>query len=290
MASAYSLRGSGDFRGNSATWRVLVKDAGDQAEALGAALAESPVTYGGLIRAEPDVSELGAGRYLVEFDYKPWTEGTPGTAGTTSPPEKAGQPVGTDLSFTFGGQTVKVFTSKETKFSAGRIDNPAPSFNQMIGYNPKDGSVEGCEVFAKSCDYSITKRYAGISYGYLATLFKNVATTNDAAFRGTAAGESLYIGADGSYRGSGSGGGGEGSLPWEITGKFKYSPNQSEDIEVGDITFPAGTIDGHDYQWFIFEDTTEDVGEGPYKVSRPKFGYVERVYDESDFTDLGMDD
>jgi hypothetical protein len=142
-------------------------------------------------------------------------------------------------------------------------------------------------VYAKSCQFSVAKQYRDLTYGYLARLFGNCGTTNKKPFRGTAAGESVYIGSDGSYKG----GGGE-KLPWSITGKFEYGPNQTEELKIGGpggITIPANTIAGHDFLWFINEDTTEDVGEGPFRVARPKFAYVERVYDPSDFDQLGMD-
>lgn len=301
MARAASLKGSGDFDGQRGVWRVLVLEADDQSEAYDVAAAEAPDPYLEVPRGAASVKEEGGGVYLVEFEYLVRNAGTdpqtpqgetPG-AGNVSPPERAAEKVGTDLSFSFGGKTTRIFTSLETKFGVGRTVNGqaqrAPSFLNLIGYNPKDGTVEGCEVYAKGCSFTITKKYAGLNYGYLARLFGNTATTNDKPFRGMATGECLYIGCDGSYKG----GGGE-NLPWEIAGKFEYSPNQTTELKIGSTTdfikIPAGTINGHDYLWLINEDTTDQVpGEPPFAVARPKFAYVERVYEKSKFEQLGMD-
>lgn len=302
MARAYTLKGSGDFDGGSAVWRVLVVGAGDQSEAYDKAAALAPAFYLGAPRGAPAVADQGGGLFEVTFQYTPRTAGEfppvePGGAGGTegnggvSPPERSSEDVGTDLTFTFGGDQQRIYVSKETKWGGGRTvggqTQRAPGYLGLIGYNPKDQSVEGCEVYARSCDFSVTKRYQALSYGFLARLFAQCATTNKKAFRGMAAGEVLYIGADGGFKG-----GAKENLPWEVSGKFKYSPSQTEELivgGVGGIKVPAGTIGGHDHLWFIFKDYTENVGDGEFKVSRPEFGYVERVYDPSNFGNLGMD-
>jgi hypothetical protein len=286
-ATAYPLLGSGNLTPNGAVWKLLVLHASDQEEAEEIARAQAPATYRDYIRGAPTVEAQGAGLYVVTYDYAAGTQGQPPPVQPggqqTSPPERGGEQVGTEFSFTFGGDKQKVTVSLETKFGIGRNNARAPGFKQTVGYNPEDGSVEGTEVYARSCSFTVRKKYQLFTFGFLASLFWQVATTNKNPFQAFPKHSVLYIGADGSYSG------GSKNLPWEISGKFVFSPNQVKDLKVGDVTIPNGTIEGHDYVWFASQKTTEDVGDGPYTVSRPLYGYVERMYEESDFSNLGMD-
>ena len=120
---------------------------------------------------------------------------------------------------------------------------------------------------------------------YKGTLFQLTGKVNNAAFRGLAAGECLFLGASGTLHGteSTSGGGTSEDGDWEITYRFAASPNKTG-ITIGSITGIAKK--GWEYLWVRYadvEDTTAMV-----IVKKPVSVYVEKVYDDGDFAALGI--
>jgi len=109
---------------------------------------------------------------------------------------------------------------------------------------------------------------------YKATLFALTGKVNSAAFKGFEAGEVLFLGASGSKR---------GEEDWEITYRFAASPNATN-IQVGDITVTSKK--GWEYLWVRYADA-EDAGANAL-VKRPVAAYVEKVYEEGDFSALGI--
>ena len=89
-----------------------------------------------------------------------------------------------------------------------------------------------------------------------------------------AAGEVLFMGASGSKR---------GSDDWEITFRFAASPNKTG-LTVGDIV----GIDkkGWEYMWVRYADAEDAAAKAI--VKKPVAVYVEKVYEEGDFSTLGI--
>lgn len=176
--------------------------------------------------------------------------------------------------FDTGGGTVKRTVSLATT-SYPKSGETAPDFKSAIGV--KDGKeVEGVEIGIPGLKFSIRKRMPrlSITLDYVITLHNMTFTKNDAAFMGFAAGELLFIGATGQE--------GTESDP-EITFNFIASPNE-DSLTVGEIT---GVVKpGHDYLWVLFEGTEDSSAN--MTVQRPKAAYVEQVYNESNFGDLGI--
>lgn len=294
MSKAGELKGSRDFDSQQGKFRYIVIGAGDQSEAYDKAAAQAPAAYLGVPQSGASVADQGAGVFVVEFTYSNQAQGTatnpdqgetPGS-GNVTPPQQAQQPIGMDFSFTTGGGTKRIYKSLKTVFKIGRNQAVAPSFNKLIGYNPKDGSVEGCEIHSPNPEFTVTQKFAGITLGYIARLLATTAKTNKQPFRGCDVGECLFLGADGSFQGSG----GE-RLPWTIAGKFAYSPNWTDEQlnwDDGAIVLPAGTVKGWHHVWSIYEDTTDQAAGNTFQVARPKFVYVEQVYKEENFAVLGM--
>ncbi len=100
-------------------------------------------------------------------------------------------------------------------------------------------------------------------------------TTNNALFKGHEAGECLFTGAQGSQRGAGE--------DWEITFNFIGSPNRTG-ISIG--TVHNIEKKGHEYLWVVYED---EVKNSPERIiKKPVEVFVEQVYYEGDFEDLGI--
>ena len=70
---------------------------------------------------------------------------------------------------------------------------------------------------------------------------------------------------------------------WSLTFTFSRSQNVTS-LTVGDIT--GINKKGWEYMWVKYVDDT-DIND--YLIRKPIGVYVERVYEESDFSDLGID-
>ena len=289
----------------------LALDYADQGEAEEAARIECPAEIQGIPRGSLSSTRLAPGRFLVEVEYasgiRPQAEQGAGQSppaedqslpgqiesGIASRPEsqprQASELLGPELSFSTGGGTQRIYISKLTRHAIGRKDQagagnvaaPAPNFHRLIGVS-KSG-IEGCEVFAPQCNFTVSQRFAKLELGYFNKLMKATATTNKEAFCGFQSGEVLFFGADGGYRHG-------DENPWSISGKFGMSPNRKDvdlDDDPGNLRFTD--VKGWNYIWTYNEKTTETIGGVTYEIERPKFAYCEKVYDETDFKVLKMD-
>jgi hypothetical protein len=89
-----------------------------------------------------------------------------------------------------------------------------------------------------------------------------------------AAGERLFLGASGSQR---------GTENWETTFRFAGSPNRTG-IQIGSITGIAKK--GWEYLWVRYADESDESARA--FVKKPVGAYVERAYEEGDFSALGI--
>jgi hypothetical protein len=178
------------------------------------------------------------------------------------------------ISFSTTGGTTKVFQAWETNAYAAD-GYTAPDFKGAIGVN-KDGEVEGVDIVVPRLTLDITykKANADITLPYLATLRDLTGRVNDATFFGFAAGEVLFIGADGTQ-----------ALidDPEITYHFIIEPALVDET-IGEIegVYKAG----HAYLWPYYEATPD--GTAKKLIPRPKVFYEALVYREGDFSLLGI--
>ena len=259
-AQICELKGSGDFtRGTTGTegkFLCIVLGTTSQDDAEAAALAYFPPVVNGTPLTTAQATDLGGDVYQVELSYR---TGTPTTAGPTAgnTPSNARPPgsgknntdkLTRDLSFTTGGGTRKKFYSINTRHALSAVPgNAAPDFGNLIGVT-KDGKVDGCEVIAPACDFTISQRYASLDFGWFRTMLDTIATTNDADWLGMLRGEVLFKGCDGNYKDG-------DQFPWSVTAKFSYSRNMAEGdsaavaaaLNVGGIQIPD--VYGHEYVW-----------------------------------------
>lgn len=180
------------------------------------------------------------------------------------------------FSFDTGGGTQHITQSLETVSSyvpTGATD-PAPDYAGAIGAT--EDSIEGVDIAVPVYHFSETHWFsnAAITPAYKATLFHLTGKVNDAAWKGFEAGEVLFLGASGAKR---------GLNPWEITYRFAGSENKTG-LTVGDIT--GINKKGWEYLWVRYADEADDASHRI--VRRPIAAYVERVYEDGDFSALGI--
>jgi hypothetical protein len=148
----------------------------------------------------------------------------------------------------------------------------APNFQGAINVNEQ--GVQGVDIIVPQFEFSMTKTQENgfVSLSYAATLARMTGKVNDAAFESFAAGELLFLGADFSQQSNGSA---------TLTYKFSASPNRTG-ITIGSITGIAKK--GHEYLWVFYRPNLS----GQLLVRVPVAVYVHKVYEEGDFTTLGI--
>ncbi len=315
-ATIHELRGSGDFSvgpgGFTGKLRYIVVGGTDQGAAYTLIKATAPATATTpngelLLQGQIDPQDRGGGVFAADVEYSAFipseagddyvgqpSGSDPGPQGTGE--EGAGNPAGgtpasqeitREFSLTTGGGTEKIFTSLETRMKAGETVGgavkPAPDFGGLIGVPLGGGEIQGCEIISNKCEFSIAQNFSKLTVGYITRMMATTAKTNKKPFFGCARGEVIFAGGDIQHK-AGS------ENPWNITGRFGYSPNVATKT-VGEVTLTD--IWGWNYVWFQYENRTEEIVHLgvtiKLAVEYPKHGYVERVYEEEDFKILGME-
>jgi hypothetical protein len=219
--------------------------------------ATIPALYAGLVFQSYHIAHQGGGVWEVTARY-----------GKKEPKDT------NDSSFSFdtGGGTTHITQSLETKGKYAPPGKNAPDFQGAIGVTTD--SVEGTDITIPI--YSFTETHylpvAVVTGAYKAALFFLTGKVNNAVFKGFAPGEVLFMGASGSQR---------GEEDWEITFRFAASPNVTN-LSVGPIT----GIDkkGWEYLWVRYADAEDEK----VLVKQPIAAYVEKVYDQGDFSQIGI--
>lgn len=232
-----------------------------------------PAVYAGLVFKNYRINHLGGGVWEASARYGEVNE----TSIETAPdpggdPAEPADPLPSSFTFETSGGTQHATTSLETIASHAPPGRPVPNFKGAIGVNA-DG-VEGVDITVPVFRFSETYAIAAsaVNRGYAMVLFQLTGRTNNAPFKGFAAGEVLFLGASGSRR---------NSSYWEITFQFAASKN-AVGLAVGDI---AG-IDkkGWEYLWVRFAD----VEDANVLVKQPESVHIERLYEPGNFASLGI--
>ncbi len=219
--------------------------------------ATMPAIYSGLVFQDYHITPLGAGVWEVSVRYG------------KKEPKDTGE---SQFSFDTGGGTTHITQSLQTIAKYAPAGKTAPDFKGAIGVT--QDSVEGTDVTIPVYNFTETHYIAAalVTGAYKATLFSLTGRTNNAPFKGFAAGEVLFLGASGSLR---------GEDDWEITFRFAASANVTG-LTIGDIV--GVDKKGWEYLWVRYADA-EDQN---VLVKKPIAVYVERVYEEGDFSLLGI--
>ncbi|MFH1419471.1 MAG: hypothetical protein ABII12_14440 [Planctomycetota bacterium] len=247
------------------TLHYIVDGTASDTAAKSALLAAAPSTYEDLDRDECTLEPIfvdtatGRGKWDCSVRYV-----------TNAPPE-VGE---SSFSFDTGGGTQHVTQSISTTNKYAPAGKTAPDFKWAVGVT--HDNVEGVDITVPVYSFSETHYLADatVTEAYRGTLFNLTGKTNNASFKGLAAGECLFLGASGSKR---------GVDDWEISFRFAASPNRTG-LTVGDITSIAKK--GWEYMWVRYADA-EDVTAKAI-VKKPIAVYIEKVYDEGSFSELGI--
>jgi hypothetical protein len=172
---------------------------------------------------------------------------------------------------TSGGTAHRTQAESETIYGGG------PSVEKAIGV---DGdSVAGVDIvipnFKWTETYDVPAAY--VTQSYINSLANLTGTVNDAGFRGFAAGEVLFLGASGSHEWDSD----KGDGPWSLTYNFVQSPNATN-LSMGAVT--GINKKGHEYLWVRYEAAVES----DTLIKKPKYVYVNKVYRDGSFSNLGI--
>ena len=194
-------------------------------------------------------------------------------------------PLRRSRSFDTGGATTHI-TQAQGSPPERRYWSGSPAAPDQQGAIGIDGdSVQGVDIVIPNLTWTETFDVpsAYVNTDYIKTLSRLTGSVNSQPFRNFAAREVLFMGASGSQDWDEL----KGDGPWTLSYKFVASANAG-----AGKTIPALTIggitgiekDGHEYLWVRYEDQVET--ESLIKV--PKFVYVNKVYREENFTQLGI--
>jgi len=230
-----------------------------------------PAIFRGMVFKNYRIDHKGGGVWDVSVRYgqddTESDEADPGGA-----PAQPGDQLGPSYTFETSGGTQHITQSLETISKHGKPGVNPPDFKGAIGVSAD--AVEGTDitvpVFRFSETYSIPVPL--ITHAYKLQVFDLTGKVNNAAFKGFAIGEVLFLGASGSRR---------GLEKWEITYQFAASKN-AVNLKVGDIQ--NINKKGWEYLWVRYGD----VEDQKVLIKQPEAAYVERVYEPGNFALLGI--
>lgn len=220
---------------------------------------ELPRTYGQLRLTGFNPQRVGKGLYEVDASYGLFVRrftGVPALESNTG---------ANSYTFTFstGGATYRLMHAKEqTSYGTSPVD-----IGDLINWNGQ--TADGIDVVGPRLSITIRKRMQGgiITLPYIRTVVGLTGKTNNAAYFGFAAGELLFLGADGSMVPGGD---------TELTFNFAAAPNVASATINGETVTDIG---GHDYiHTFVLP--------GSLGVPDVKGIYKARIYDSGNFADL----
>ena len=247
----------------------LVFEAADEDAALAAARTKAASrTVSGMVLDELEVTErVNKDTWKVKAIYK--------DEDSDDPDEPDEDEETTSFAFDTGGGTMHRNQSLKT---VSKVPNDAPDFNGAIEVD-NEGNVNGVDVTMPVLNFTETHVMKGsrVSTSYKKSVAALTGTVNRSGFRGFSAGEVLFLGASGTKRGK------KNDSPWEITFRFAVSPNQSS-LQVGKLK--VSNKRGWDYLWVRYADKVAENKKNVIK--EPVAAYVEQVYPEGDFGNLGL--
>ena len=239
----------------------------------------APATYMGLPKKSIDTKEEGPlfwysvvnyGNSDVTSDVETGSE--TGEPGTTSPPLNETDHIGDEFAFSTGGGTEHITQSLETRLTVGHNGAVVPENEKGIGVS-KD-SVEGCDVIRPKFELTVTKRISFITLGDVKRWVEATGKTNISTWNTFTQRNALFLGCEGKCT---------AGEEWTVTFKFALSKTQFN-IKIRD-KLEVALKRGFDYLWVGFVDEVDNNT----ILKRPKYAYVERVYEECDFrTELGF--
>jgi len=194
-------------------------------------------------------------------------------------------PMRRSRSFDTGGSTTHI-TQAITPDPERRYWTGTPQAPDQLGAIGVDASgVQGVDIIIPNLTWTETFDVASsyVNTDYIKTLSKLTGTVNNSGFRNFRPREVLFLGASGSQDWDSQ----KGDGPWTLSYKFMASANAGPGetipaLRIGDIQNIRK--DGHEYLWIRYEDKVETDA----LIKVPKFVYVNKVYREENFSELGI--
>lgn len=184
--------------------------------------------------------------------------------------EEQGQPVAIQFSTVGGMETVKLSRSTITQIACENA-GIAPDFKRAI--NVGDDGPEGVSIHRAELEFGLTYKVLANAIDLFA-LYRTSNKVNSVPWHGFAAGELLFLGVEGNAVFGDTG---------QLTYKFVASPNVTGQVVNGSQPFDKK---GFEYVWFRYKKVKDAAGD--IITSIPQFGYVEEIYEPSDFYELGI--
>ena len=259
---------SREFAGGTWSFHYTLEGTSDESLAKALILNSTPDTYDGRVR-DLDISMAAT-----------WVDTTTGngswdcTVQYVTAEKVEPEPGESSYSFDTGGGTQHITQGLQTIATYAPPGKTATDHKGAIGVT-KD-SIEGVDITVPVYTWSETHCFTDqqVTQDYKNTLFLLTGRTNNAAFKGFAAGEVLFLGASGSKRGSGN---------WEITFRFAASPNKTG-ITIGTIV----NVEKKGWEYLWVEYAPAEDGASHRLAQRPVGAYVERVYEAGTLESIGI--
>lgn len=263
------------------TLKWLVSEKAGYLEAEAWAVEKAPLYYSGHRRTRLDIRGLGNYWWEVSANYTNQAIQSEEQGPDSSSSDSGGSGVSNTVSFDTTGGTEHI-TQVNTKNNVGKTGvsgqlsyaaggGIGPDLEGAI--NVEGDQVRGVDVTVPVFNFSETWIFPSqyVVASFIGTLYSLTGTINNKPWRVFDTGEVLFLGARGEIT--------RGASSCSITFAFAARPTVTG-ITVGDI----GNIDkgGWDYLHVVY-DTVAAAGS---IIKRPKYVYVNSVYEGKDFTDL----
>lgn len=256
----------------SAELTYIISGTSDETTALSNLASTAPTSFQGFSRLSRQIEPLGDPTVTEKWEATV-RYGVNNTAGSSS---ESGET--SVFTFETGGGSQNVKQSISTINSYAPSGETAANFKGSINVtdNGTSQEVSGVDIVIPVYNFSETHYIddTTVDSAYKGTIYSLTGKVNDDTFKGFPAGSLLFLGASGTKR---------GADYWELTFKFSASPNKTG-LTVGDIT--GITKKGWEYLWVSYETKTDATAGRTVKV--PASVYIEKVYDEGDFSGLGI--
>lgn len=156
---------------------------------------------------------------------------------------------------------------------------PSGATNMSGAIAMDDSSVHGVDVVVPALTWTETYDvpHAYVTSNYIKSVAELTGTVNNATFRSFEAGEVLFLGCSGSQEWDSQ----KGNGPWSLSYKFSASKNQTG-ITIGSIS--GIQKKGWHYLWVRYEPKVDSTS----LIQSPKAVYVNKVYQDADFSGLGI--
>lgn len=189
-------------------------------------------------------------------------------------------PVKRRESFRISGTQLHITQSLETVGAYAAPGETPPDTGRAIGVT--QDRVEGTDIMVPTTEWTLeyTWQQQHINDGYKRLLAQLAQTTNIATWAGYGPRELLFVGAEIDQQA-------DAPDESELTIRYTFAIQPTMlNIPVGDII--VAEKKGWDYLWVRYEPRVGRVGPGNKLLLWPRYAYVERVYEQTDFGLLGL--